>query len=198
MFAALNHMFHHLYEPPSIPLSITPANGPACRSPMGLLFLGGLVAAPAALHGGQVLDHVVALKPVAQFAVVVPRAHSADDCQLAAAVLARRYALRLLQQQRPIPLHPRPSQHYGFPVCSQLPSHLKQKDSTFQDANSQPSAVLWRRRNIAPALLQPIHCLYNEECLLTALQEVRQLAPSAGQIHESTNTRQVLQYKNGQ
>lgn len=71
---------------------------------MGGLLLWGLVAAPAALHWEQVLDHVVPLQAVAQLAVVVPRAHPADDGQLAATVLARRYALRLLQQQRPIPL----------------------------------------------------------------------------------------------
>lgn len=71
----------------------------------GRQLVGRLMAAPAALHGGQVLDHVVALQAVAEFAVVVTRAHAADDGQLPAAVLRRRYALRLLQQQRPISLH---------------------------------------------------------------------------------------------
>ena len=50
--------------------------------------------------------HVVALEAVAELAVVVARADAGDDGKLAAAVLAGRDALGLLQQQRPIPLHP--------------------------------------------------------------------------------------------
>ena len=55
----------------------------------------------------DVLDHVGPLQPVAQLAVVVARAHAADDGQLAAVVLVARNALRLLHEQRAVPLAPR-------------------------------------------------------------------------------------------
>ena len=69
------------------------------------------------------LDHVRPLQPVAQLAVVVARAHAADDGQLAAVVLVARNALRLLHEQRAVPLAPH-TRESGMRIHSTVPATL--------------------------------------------------------------------------
>lgn len=52
----------------------------------------------------QLFDHVVPFQVVSQLAIVVPRAHARNDCQLGGAVLVRRDALGLVHQQRAVAL----------------------------------------------------------------------------------------------